>query len=324
MFLALALAPAAGAAPLKIATDALDGGAWMVQMKAAAATIATRTGGRVQLKFYPGGSQGNDSAVRSKMRIGQLHGAMLTIGSLGETYPDSRIWGLPMLFRTQDEVDFVRQEFDPVFNKGLEAAGLVGFGFADGGFASVMSTVAVRSIPELKSQKVWAPQGDPVSYALMKELGVSPITLSAADVVTGLQTGLVNTVANSPLGALAFQWHTKVRFVTDVPLVYLGGILVIDKRAFDRIEAADQAVLREVLTTTFRGFNVQNRLDDASARSALTKAGVQFITPTADELTRWQRAADAVATRLVAEGQFDGALFKRFQDRLARYRAGAR
>lgn len=323
--LCAAVPVAAGPAPvaLKIATIAPDGSSWMVAMRAAGADIEKRTAGRVAFKFYPGGVMGNDTSVLRKIRIGQLHGAAFSIGSLGEIYPDSRVWGLPMLFRDGAEVDFVRQEFDQVFTSGLEAAGFVNFGFAEGGFGMAMSVTPMRTVADMKSQKVWVPEGDPVSYAMMQALGVSPTTLPLTDVLTGLQTGLINAVGASPLGAVAFQWHTKVRYVTEVPLVFLAGVFTIDRKAFAKLEPADQAVVREVLTATFRRLNEQNRKDNEQARAALAKAGIQSIVPPADEVARWQKAADGVATKLGAEGQFDPKLLERVRARIATHRAKA-
>ena len=228
-----------------------------------------------------------------------------------------------MLFRSTAEVDFVRQEFDPVFSAGLEAAGFVNFGIAEGGFAEVMSVAPLRSLTEVKSHKVWVPEGDPVSYALMQALGVTPTTLPLTDVLTGLQTGLINAVGASALGAVAFQWHTKIRYVTDVPLVFLGGVFVIDQKAFAKLDAADQVLVREVFSATFKKLNQQNRRDDAAAHAALAKNGIQFITLAPDEVARWQKAADGVATRLGAAGQFDPKLLQRMQARIAGFRANS-
>lgn len=322
--LGAAAAPAAPAAKntFKIATIAADGMSWMVAMRAAGVEIEKRTAGRVAFKFYPGGVMGNDQSVLRKIRIGQLQGAAFSVGALGEIYPDSRLWGLPMLFRNSAEVDFVRQEFDPIFTNGLEAAGFVNFGFAEGGFGMAMSVTPMRSVADMKQQKLWVPEGDPVSYAMMQALGVSPITLPLTDVLTGLQTGLINAVGASPLGAVAFQWHTKVRYITEVPLVFLAGVFTIDNKAFAKLDAADQAVVREVFTTTFKKLNEQNRKDNEQARVALAKAGIQAVVPTPEEIARWQKAGDGVATRLGAEGQFDPKLLERFRARLAQHRAG--
>ena len=107
------LAAAAAAQELKIATLAPDGTSWMKEMRAAAETLTTASGGRVRLKFYPGGVMGNDATVLRKIQIGQLHGGAVTVLALARIYPDSQLYGLPMLFRSYAEVDYVRA-FAPV------------------------------------------------------------------------------------------------------------------------------------------------------------------------------------------------------------------
>src|SRR5690606_7355182 len=180
---------------LKVATIAPDGSHWMREMRAAAAEIKERTGGSVEIKFYPGGVMGNDAQVLRKIRIGQLHGGAFTAGGLAERYSGLNLYGIPLLFRSLDEVDYVREHLDPVLTAGLEEAGFVGFGFIEGGFARLMANHPVRGIEDMRRRKVWVPEGDPISFFAMEELGLSPVVLPVTDVLTGLQTGLLDIVA---------------------------------------------------------------------------------------------------------------------------------
>jgi len=307
----------------RIATLAPDGSSWMTAMRAATDEITARTDNRVRFRFFPGGVMGNDESVLRKIRVGQLQGAALTGGSLGGVYPDSRIYGLPLLFRSLAEVDFVRARMDKIFNQGLEAAGFVNFGYAEGGMAYFMSSHPLRSVADLKQEKAWVPEGDKVSYALMSAMGVSPVVLPLADVPAGLQTGLLTAIASSPLGAVAFQWYTSVKYVTDVPLAYLVGVFVIDKRAFSRVSAADQQIVRDVLGATFRQLNVQNRQDNAQAREALVAQGLAFVEPSADEVAHWRGIAAQTNQQLATQGVFSAELLHQVQALLAEYRAQA-
>lgn len=319
----LAVAGASQAADsftFKIATLAPDGSSWMRTMRAAADDIAVRTEQRVQFKFYPGGVMGNDKSVLRKIRVGQLQGTALTGGGLADIYPDSTIYGLPLLFRNYAEVDYVRELMDPVFNKGLEDAGFVNFGYAEGGFAYFMSGKPVRGVAGLRDEKAWVPEGDRVSYAVLEALGVSPVVLPLTDVPAGLQTGLITAVAASPLGAVAFQWHTSVKYVTDVPLAYLLGVFVIEKRAFEKVGAADQRVVREVLGATFGRLNMQNRRDNEQARQALIEQGLEFVQPQGGEVARLRERADATTDKLAAQGLFSAVLAARVKGLLAEFR----
>ncbi|HHJ11716.1 MAG TPA: C4-dicarboxylate ABC transporter [Chromatiales bacterium] len=294
LLLLASLVPAlAQALTLKIATIAPDGTRWMQEMRAGAKEIAKRTEGRVKLKFYPGGVMGNDKSVLKKIRLGQLHGGALTGGSLARVYPDMQIYSLPMEFSSLDEVDAVRREIDPLLRKGMERHGFVILGLAEGGFAYLMSSTPIASIEDLKRHKVWVPDDDLLSYALFRKMGVQPVSLPLADVYTSLQTGLIDTVGATPVGAIAFQWHTRLKAVTDQPLMYLIGALVVDKKRFRRIRPADRKVVMEVMDDIFRRLDAANRKDNAAALDALRQRGFAFVRPTPQEVARWKQLAEA-------------------------------
>ncbi len=287
MFIALPVQ----ARTFKIATLAPEGTTWMKELRAGAKTIADRTEGRVTLKFYPGGVMGNDQSVLKKIRIGQLQGGALTGGSVAGIYPDSQIYSLPFLFKSYEEVDYVRARIDSRISQGLEENGLVTVGLSEGGFAYIMSNNPIRSTEDLTRQKVWLPEGDLISQTVFKTMDVSPIPLPIADVYTGLQTGLIDTIGSIPTAAIAFQWHTKMKTLTEIPLVYLTGLLVLDKNAFKRMSEADQQVVRDVMRATFKTLDAKNRADNESALQALKNQGIEFVKPDAEELKHWRSIA---------------------------------
>jgi len=290
------LAGTAQAVTFKIATLSPDGSAWMTKMRAGAAEIQKRTEGRVDFKFYTGGTMGNDKAVLNKIRIGQLHGGAVTGGSLADFARDIQVYSLPLKFSSFEEVDYVRSKMDPAFSKALEEAGFVNFGFAEGGFAYAMSKNApVSSIAALRRQRVWIPDNDRQSEEALKSFSVTPVPLSLADVLPSLQTGIIDTVASSPIGAVALQWHTQVKYLTDLPMSYFVGTLAIDRKAFARATPADQAVIREVMGRVFRDIDAQNRKDNLAAYNALLKQGIRAVKPSAEERAEWTREG-AVAT----------------------------
>lgn len=305
----------------KIATLAPDGSSWMTEMRVAANEISERTEGRVEFRFYPGGVMGNDQSVLRKMRIGQLHGAAFTGGGIAEVYPDIQILGLPFLFRNNEEADYVREKMDRQFNAGLEKAGFVNFGIAEGGFASIMSTTPIRSDGDLRNEKAWIPDNDQVSFRVLGELGVSPVRMPITDVLTGLQTGLISVIGSSPLGAIAFQWHTRIKYMTDEPLVYLVGVFAIDKKAFNKLESADQAIAREVMGETFRKLNKRNRADNEKAREALRSQGVEFIEATPETVANWRKTSEKVTRELAQQGRYSPELTNQAYELLEEYRA---
>lgn len=297
------LASAANAQVLKIATLSPDGSGWMTKMRAGAADIKTRTAGRVEFKFYTGGTMGTDKAVLNKIKIGQLQGGAITGGSLADAARDIQVYSLPLKLRSFDEVDYVRSKMDAGLSKALEDGGFVNFGFAEGGFAYAMSKNApIPSIALLRKQRVWIPDNDHQSEEAMKVFQVTPVPLSLADVLPSLQTGIIDTVASSPIATVALQWHTQVKYLTEIPLSYFVGTLAIEKKAFAKLTPADQAVVREVMNKVFIDVNAQNRRDNVSAYNALLKQGIKAVKPNATEMSEWEKYAELASIAMVKDG----------------------
>jgi TRAP-type C4-dicarboxylate transport system substrate-binding protein len=318
--LALAIGSAASAATLKIATITPEGSQWMKDMRQSAQEIKERTDGRVQIKYYGGGVMGNDSKVLGKIRIGALQGGAFTPAALADIYSDLNVYGMPLVFDSEEEAAYVRERLDRKLQEGLEAAGFVNFGFAAGGFAIVMSNTPVKGFDDLKGKRVWVPEGDSISYASMEAMSLAPVTLPLTDVLTGLQTGLIDIVAMSPIGALVLQWHTKIKYITEIPLVYTVGFMAIDKRAFGKLSDADQQVVRDVMQRTYEEFNRTNLEDNREARDALLNAGIESVPFDAEEVARLREKLLESNKRLGAQGAFNLALYDEMLSYVEEYR----
>lgn len=317
----LALLPlASSATTFKIASLAPDGTSWMKEMRTGAEVIKKRTAGRVTFRFYPGGVMGNDKSVLRKMRVGQLHGGALTGGGIAMIYPEAQVYTIPFIFHNYDEVDYARNLMDPVLMAGLKKKGYISFGISEGGFAYLMSNKPVGGIDDLKGLKVWVPDGDEVSRAGFEASGISPVSLPLTDVLTGLQTGLIDTVASSPIGAIALQWHTRVKHLTHSPLMYLYGSMVVSAKQFNKLNADDQKVVQEVMGGVFAKLNQLNRQDNKSALAALQKQGVGFIKPNEVETQRWRVSLSTAMQKLINEGLFNPAMLEELKGHLQTFR----
>ena len=320
--LLIGVACTASAQTIKLATLAPEGSAWMVAMRAGAEEISQRTEGRVKFKFYGGGVQGNDKQVLRKMRIGQLHGGTFTSSALGELHRDAVLYALPMLFDNLAEVQFVRRRMDDRLSASLEQAGYVNFGFAGGGFAHLMSKRPIANLDDMKGLKVWVPEGDRLAYGAVKALGISPVTMPLTDVLTGLQTELLDTIMGPPAGTIVLQWNTGVSYITELPLAYIFAMLVVEKKYFDRIRPEDQVVVREVMERVYRGFDAQGNEDNEQAYQALLDDGMQPVAPDAGQIPAWRRAVRESNHSLAREGVVDAALLGEVECLVNAVRAG--
>jgi len=297
------------AATLKIATIAPAGTTWMNEMKQGAKAIKTKTEGRVKLKFYPGGVMGNDQSVHRKIKIGQLHGGAFTSGGLSHAFPGIQALSLPMLFTSFDEVDYVRARVDEQLKRNIEASGFVLLGLSEGGFARILSKTPLTDLESIRQSKVWIPEGDELVNDAFKTLGISPVSLPYSDVFTGLQTGLIETVTVNPTAAIAFQWHTNMAYMTETPLTYIIGTLAVQKKAFDKLKAEDQKIVRDEVAQVFKRLDVINRADNESAAQALRNQGIEFISPSEEERKRWKALANKSIEGMIQSGRVSKAMY---------------
>ncbi len=319
---AVLVASAAGAqTKLKIATMLPDGSFWMNELQAAAKLIGQRTEGRVDFRFYPGGTMGSDTAVLRKIRIGQLQGGVLLAGGLAIVDQDFDIYGLPLLFRSFEEVDYVRKRMDQKLIDELAKAGMVVFGISETGFTYLMSSKPTTTFADLRGRKAWTPQDDPIGLAIVKAAGLSPVPLPISDVLTGLQTGLIDTVAAPPVGAIALQWFTKAPYITDLPITYVSGALAISAKAFNKLSPADRKTVSEVLVATSIAMDQETRADEKEARAALIKQGVTFVDPTEETRAEWDEIAAKATKNLLAEREYDPKTYAEIERLLTEFRS---
>ena len=305
---------------LKIATLAPAGTNWMKAMKAGAKVIKQRTEGRVKLKFYPGGVMGNDQSVHRKIKIGQLHGGAFTPGGLAGVDSSIQALGLPMLFNSLEEVDFVREKIDPVLKRQMEDRGFVILGITEGGFAQILSKQPMRDMASIRSSKVWMPEGDRIGQTVFRALGITPISLPISDVFTGLQTGLIETVAVNPSSAIAFQWHSSTAYMTEVPISYIVGVLAVNKKVFDKLTAADRQVVREEMGKVFEHLDKQNRLDNEAAKNALRNQGITFVSPDPGEVEQWRSVSEKSIDSMLDNGVISAEVVGQVRQHLRNFR----
>ena len=143
---------------------------------------------------------------------------------------------------------------------------------------------------------------DLITAEVLKRIGVNPIPLPIADVLTSLQTGLVDTIPAPPIAAIILQWHTRVRYLTEIPLSYSYGLLAIDRKTFEKIAPQDQQIVREVMEQVFKNIDHQNRKDHVAAMKVKQKNGIQFVRPTPEAEAEWRAAGIEVTQKLLEKG----------------------
>ena len=232
---------------VKFATLAPDGSTWMKAMRQFTDDATAKTAGRVKFKIYPGGVSGDEKDVVRKIRLGQLQAGGFTGVGIGEIAPETRLLDTPFLFKNAREIDHVYKALAADFRGFFLARGYVLLGWAEVGNVNIFSNIPVTRPEDLRSVKMWIWEGDPIAEATFAALKIKPIPLSITDVMTSLQTGMINGVYGSPLSVIALQWFASMKYVFALPIANASGAVVISKKTFDTLTKEDQKVLLEIL-----------------------------------------------------------------------------
>jgi TRAP-type C4-dicarboxylate transport system substrate-binding protein len=300
LFLVISAQGAEKSTTLKIATLAPDGSTWVKSFNQLNADITKMTENKVQLKIYPGGILGDERDMLRKMKIGQIQGAALTSAGLSSIFNEIDVLQIPFLFQTYEEVDVVLGKMDSFFRKGLEDRGYVLLGWSEGGFIYLMSNTPILTVEDFRKTKVWTWEESPMPKAVMDEAGVSAIPLSVPDVLVALQTGMVNTVYAPPTGAIALQWFTRVKYMTNVPLVYLAGAVIVSKEAFGKIPQTARNTILQSFDATANQLKNTTRKENEEAIRVMVKHGVKLVTPSKEQVEEFKKLSSRAMVRYQA------------------------
>lgn len=288
---------AAKATTIKIATLAPEGSTYIQALNELNQDLKQKTDNGVRLRIYPGGVLGDEKDMRRKMHVGQIQGAVLTSAGLSGIFSEMDVFQIPFLFESFAEVDYVLEKMGDFFQKGLSDKGYILLGWSEAGFIRLLSTHPIASLDDLRKAKVWTWEEAPMAKAIFDEAGVSAIPLSLPDVLVGLQTGLVEVVYAPPSGAISLQWFTKTRYMTEVPLMYLIGGVVIKKNVFQKLSSDHQQVLRALCGEYLGRIKKAVRRENQEAIQVMAKHGVKLIYPSADQIEAFKQVSQRAMDR---------------------------
>jgi TRAP-type C4-dicarboxylate transport system substrate-binding protein len=288
---ALALAKPAHAenVELRIATLAPSGSPWMEVLDKANGEIKDKTAGRVTLKYFEGGQQGDEKDFVRKIKLGQLDGAAVTSIGLAMIDESIRVLELPMIFESAEEVDYVADKMWPYFQKKFEKKGFRLQDRGEVGWIYFLSKGKVEKIADLRGQKLWLWGDDQLVGAVFKKLGLNGVPLGVPEVDGALTAGKIDACYSSPLAAVALQWYSKVKYMTSMPMSFAIGATVISNKAYSKLTAEDIKIVDDISRANARKLRKTIRKANEDAKGTMSRKGVQVVpTPIAmvDEFTK--------------------------------------
>ena len=213
----------------------------------------------------------------------------------------------------------VRTHLDYSLEHGFSDMGFITFGIA-GSFSIILSNDPIKTYQDMKGKKVWLPEGDFVSYEAMRRLELSPVALPVTDVLTGLQTGLIDIATIPPEVAVALQWHTRVKYMTNIPVAYALNFLAINRRIFESLNVEDQKVVSNILSGVYKNIDIKASAESEKAIEALSNIGVINVSPESGQFQELQQIMKSFNRDMAIKGAFPELLYGQMLELLNEYR----
>lgn len=220
---------------------------------------------------------------------------------IGPVVSDFRVMGIPFLFKSYEEVDKVWQGLTPYFDKVFAEKDFVFVAPTEVGFVYTMSTSPIGTLDSLRKSKCWSPEGDPVSALFLENLGISPTLLAIPDVLTSLQTGLIDTVFNSFYGSIVLQWFTKAKYISDIPFGYAYGAFLLDRKRFNKLKPEHRQLIKDAAAKYFNVLLTDTRKSNKDALAVLKENGVGLVSTDPGALAELHGVRDKTVEKIKGE-----------------------
>ncbi|MFO7666456.1 MAG: TRAP transporter substrate-binding protein DctP [Desulfobacterales bacterium] len=304
---------------IKIALVTPEGSTWTNTLRRMVDEVRAKTGGEIDLKVYSGGISGDELDVIRKIQAGRIHAAGFSGVGLGVLLPKIRILEAPLLYKSYEEIDLVKERLYKEFAYDFEKQGYILLGFAEAGFVYFFSSHEISKQDDLQRIKMWVWKGDPVAQTFFSTFGIKTFPLHLADVNTGLETGMIDSFYSPTLAAVAFQWYTKIKNMLDYPMVNSTGALLMSKKTFEQLSEKNQSILKEAAKKYCAELVRLTRRDNDEAREILKESGVKFVLPSKKEVYSFEENAKKTYEINIPE-LYSKDLFNRVQEILTGYR----
>jgi TRAP-type C4-dicarboxylate transport system substrate-binding protein len=283
--------PAAAQVVVKLGTVAPEGSVWNDALLRIRQAWRDQSGGKVELRIYAGGVLGGEDELVRKLQRRGIDAVTLSGAGLPSLDTSFDCLNIPLLFESADELDFVRDGIAPAIEKRLEQKGFVTLNWALAGWVHFFAKQPVRVPNDLRQQRLWMAFGAPDAERLYKEYGLKVVPLPVTDMLTGLQTGLIDAVPAPPLFALLDRSYQVANHMTELNWGALNAATVVSAQTWARVPAD----LRPRLAQTAREQGVAMR--DAGRRAGeeaikeMQARGLKVVKLTEEERALWRAEA---------------------------------
>lgn len=284
----LAAGGAASAQTIKLGTLAPKGSPWFEILQDMTAEWGQASGGGIKVRVYPGGAIGDERDMVRKMQIGQLQGAVLTAEGLSIIVPEILALQLPMMFKTDGELDYVRGKLADEFEALFEARGYKILNWGDVGWVRLFSRAPVVELEDLRRQKLFTWAGDPELSAGYTMQGMKVVPLPVPEIFSGLQSGMIDALYAAPVAALSYQWFGIANQMTELKMLKLIGATVVTRKTWNKIDPAVRADIAAAAVRAGDDASGKIREFEAEAIRVMQEHGLKIHPVTGEQAETWE------------------------------------
>lgn len=306
----------AGKVKIKLATLAPQGSSWENLLLELGEKWKEQSNGDVELKVYSGGVTGNEGDTVTKMGVGQVQAAAITIVGMRNIDPAPQAAGVPGLLTSDEEFKYVVEKMEAVWEKRLLEKGYVVLSWGDTGWIHFFAKKPLRTPADAAGVKIFAWAGDPNAVEAWKASGFQPVVLSSTDMMTSLTTGMIESFAQSAIMANASRWYEQAKYMTDIPWGRLLTATLVKKDTWDKIDPAIAPQLLETARSFGKRIDAEVGKLEADSIKAMQQNGLEVIHASDAERAEWATFAEkswpSIRGKVVPEDQFD--MVKKLRD----------
>jgi len=238
--------------------------------------VAAKSGGKMKVNVFPGGTLGGDAANVSALQGGTIEFVMLNSGILASQVKDFEVFDFPFMFANPKEADAV---VDGAFGQKLHARlldkGIVGLAYTELGFRNITNSKrAVNTVEDLAGLKLRViPNAINVDW--VKAVGANPTPMAFPEVYAGLEQKAIDGQENPLSVILANKFYEVQKHLAVTNHQYNPQSLIFSKKVWDTLSGDERKILQDAATEAARHQRQVNREQAAGQLDQLKKAGMQ-------------------------------------------------
>jgi TRAP-type C4-dicarboxylate transport system substrate-binding protein len=316
------MAQAAEPSLIKLATIAPKNSIYHRTLQEIGEAYKRASGPQARYIVYPDSIQGTEADTVRRMRVGQLDASMLTVVGLSEIDPSvAALQYMPMMFRSWEELDYVREQLRPDLEARLAAKGFVALMWGEAGWVQFFTKERITNPEEYKRSRIFTWSGDIVQASVMKSQGYTPVSIPLSDILPALETGMVDTVPVAPLWALIGQFDRVTRNMLRINWVPIVGATVMRKQTFDALAPAAREAVLAAAGNGAEALRAHRAVQDEESIRAMQARGLKVLSLDPETEQAWQALAQRSWPR-IRGSMVPAETFDRVQAMLAAYRTG--